>query len=129
MGRISKEEQARYGGAEWCLNLVKQVGLEGAEKELQQRGIQGCPLAFTEVDRKVYSNNVYKHIYKSMLCLVVLTLRDEFGFGINRVKRFMERFENKAQVLNDDFAEWEDYETILKDELGITFSMGDKDFL
>ena len=38
MGKLSKEEMARFQGAAWALRMVEEKGLEAAQKDLEQRG-------------------------------------------------------------------------------------------
>lgn len=61
--------------------------------------------------------------------LSAITLRDQFGFGAERIKRYIERFNNKAECLMDDYTTWDEQIEILKEECGLEFKIrkNDKD--
>lgn len=127
MARLSKEEQARYAGAEWCLRMIEEKGIEETKKDLMNRGAQNCPLGLLESDRRKYIEETFKHVYRSLVCLALLTLKDEFKFGKERLKKFMLRFENKADCLNYELVTWEDYEQCLFEETGLTVKKEEED--
>jgi hypothetical protein len=55
--------------------------------------------------------------------LACVTLRDEFGFGKDRLKRFAERFMLKTECLADDYTNWQEQIDILREECGLEFTI------
>lgn len=124
MARLSKEEKARYEGAEWCLRMIEEKGIEETKKDLMNRGAQNCPLGLLESDKKKFFENQFNHIYRSMLTLSLITLKDEFEFDIQDLRRYILRFENKAGCINVDLASWDDFEQMLAEEAQVKIENG-----
>lgn len=54
---------------------------------------------------------------------VEVMLHDEFGFGHDRLNRFKERFNFKAECIGDSFTDWQDQIEILREECGLEYSI------
>ena len=59
----------------------------------------------------------------TVLILSAATLRDEFEFGKSRVQRFVDRFNDKADSLMNDYCTWEDNIKMLEEECDIHLSI------
>lgn len=123
MARVSKEEEARVGGAQWMLRLVEQKGLEAAKKELAWRAGNGLPLGVKNSDIMAFSDKVKTHCLMTVLALSAAVLRDEFDFGQTRVQRFVDRFNLKADCLCMDLVSWDEVLQTLEDEVKIDFKI------
>lgn len=128
MGKISKEEAARFSGADWMIRYAKEHGLEAAEKELEMRGVRHLPLGVKESDLVNFSNREKKNTIATMILMACATLHDEFGFGYDRMNRFIDRFNLKTECLVDDYVSWEDLQQTLAEEIGIKIYLP-KEFL
>lgn len=116
---MNKEFRLRGEGVHWAIDRIKAVGIEQAEKEFDLRGMLSIPLAATNAEIARANEQIRGMVVKTVCALSCLVLHDEFGFGTDRVNRFIRRFNLKSEVLEGDFATWEDYNQILIDELGI----------
>ena len=87
MAKVTKDEQARLSGAEWMLRLVKENGIEAAEEELKMRGGTGWPLRVKKKDLEDFEQGCKENAVATITTLASITLRDEFGFGKERIKR------------------------------------------
>ena len=47
------------------------------------------------------------------------TLHDEYGFGFDRMNRFIDRFNTKTECLVDNYVDWEDIQQTIKEETGL----------
>ena len=122
MKGLSKEECARFSGARWLLNLAKEKGLEEAEKELEYRGILHMPLAIKKQDaEKTYSN-----IVKCLVLVSAITLWDEFDFDTDKLIKFINRFNVKADCLTQDYTTWESLQQTLQEETGIFLELPER---
>lgn len=119
MSKMGKYEAARYEGANWLLSLIDKVGLEEARKEMEYRNIRRFPLHVERSELKRYENELKHMCTKTFACNSLITLRDEFGFGRKRLQQFIDRFNQKADALNEDWATWADYSGVILDETGI----------
>lgn len=57
--------------------------------------------------------------------LTAAVLRDEFDFGPKRVKRFWDRFAFKTACIMSNMATWDDYQKMVKEELGLEITIHD----
>lgn len=125
----SKEELARREGMSYALKYVKENGIEALENELKRRGAYNIPIRISDKDLKVFTDNAKMMLLDTVLILASMTLHDEFGFGKDRLQRFVKRFNFKAECIGDDYTTWQDQINILKEECGLEYQlrMNDKD--
>ena len=126
MGKLSKEELARFSGAEWMVRFIKEKGIEAAEKELEMRGVRGIPLAVKEGDLIRFSTREKKNTIATMILMACMTLRDEFGFGFDRMNRFIERFNKKTECLVGKYVSWKDIQETIREETGLLIPLPDE---
>ena len=119
MARLSKEEIARYGGANWILGIVREKGLEEAEKEMKMRGAAQVPLDVKKSDLAKFSRMLKLNLISALSLLADITLKDEFNFSNEELSRFNNRFNTKAACLADDYIDWASVQKSLFDETGI----------
>lgn len=125
----SKEEQARREGMSYALRYAKEHGLEALEQDLKKRGAYNIPIRISDKELKEFTDNAKMMLLDTVLILSSMTLHDEFGFGKERLSRFIERFNQKAECIGEDYTSWQDQIDILKEDCGIEFQlrMNDKD--
>ena len=119
MSRLSKEELARFSGAEWAVRLVKDKGLEGAEKELESRGIRNFPLKLKDSDVDVFVQTERTNIANCLLLNTIQTLQDEFEFDKDMMERFVARWNKKVACIANDYTNWKEVRQTLYEETGI----------
>lgn len=125
----SKEEQARREGMSYALRYAREHGIEALESELKRRGAYNIPIRISDKDLKAFTDNAKMMLLDTVLILASMTLHDEFGFGKDRLQRFIKRFNFKAECIGDDYTTWQDQIDILKEECGLEYKlrMNDKD--
>ena len=126
MGKLSKEELARFSGAEWMIRYIKEKGIEAAERELEMRGVRGIPLAVKEGDLVRFSTREKKNTIATMILMACMTLRDEFGFGFDRMNRFIDRFNKKTECLVGKYVSWKDIQETIREETGLLIPLPDE---
>ena len=120
MAKLSKEEQARFEGMNYALKVAKEKGIDALEQELKWRGAYGVPLKVSQKDLDAYSANVREQTFTTVLTLMLVVLHDELGLGQKRLERVMNHFWDSTNALVDpDYAKWQDYVDILKNECGL----------
>lgn len=119
MGKLSKEEVARYSGANWLIEYAKKNGLEAAEKELKMRGARNIPLGVNKTDLHKFETEEKRNTIATILLMACATLHDEYGFGFDRMNRFIDRFNTKTECLVDNYVDWEDIQQTIKEETGL----------
>lgn len=125
----SKEEQARREVMSYALRYAKEHGLEALEQDLKKRGAYNIPIRISDKELKEFTDNAKMMLLDTVLILSSMTLHDEFGFGKERLSRFIDRFNQKAECIGEDYTSWQDQIDTLKEECGIEFQlrMNDKD--
>lgn len=119
MSRADREAQARVDGMQYAVRQIKQIGLEAFERELKWRGKVRVGVCLTPEELDRASWGIKEQVYTTMRIMSMLVLHDEFGFGKKRLNQFNERFNRKVDSLAGNYATWDDYAGILKDECGI----------
>ena len=119
----SKEELARREGMSYALKVAKEQGIDGLEEELKRRKAYNIPVRIGEKELQAFTDNAKNMMLDTILILASVTLHDEFGFGHDRLNRFKERFNFKAECIGDSFTDWQDQIEILKEECGLEYSI------
>ena len=119
----SKEEQARLQGMSYALRVAKEKGIDGLEEELKRRQAYNIPIRISNKELQAFTDNAKNMMLDTILVLASVTLHDEFGFGHDRLNRFKERFNFKAECIGDSFTDWQDQIAILKEECGLEYSI------
>lgn len=115
--------QYRTDGMEYALRIVKEKGIEALEKEVKARTWSGISLRITAEEINEASEKIKHMVLDTMTIMTVLTLHDEFGFGRKRIQQFLDRFTLKAECILEDYATWEDYQSIIRKELGFDLNL------
>lgn len=115
--------QYRTDGMEYALNIAETQGIEALRREVKTRMWSGISLRSTIGEVNEASTAIKHMTLDTVSIIMVLTLHDEFGFGYKRIKRFLDRFTLKTDVLLEDYATWKDYQHIIKDELGFDLEL------
>lgn len=126
MGKLSKEELARFSGANWLLEFAKNNGLDEAEKEVERRGIRNMPLKLKDSDVDVFVNNERENILNCFVVITLGILKDEFEFTDMECKRFADRFNFRASCILEDYVGWKDLRDTIEAELGIRIPLPDE---
>ena len=129
MGKINKEEQARLEGMAFALKIAKEKGIEALENECKFRNATRIPIAVSRKASDECINKIKMNTIDTVTILAAMTLHDEFGFGKERIARFMNRFNFKAECIMEDYTTWDDQIQILAEECGLELSIrkNDKD--
>jgi len=126
MGKLSKEEAARFSGANWLLNYAEEHGIDEARKELERRGVLQIPLNITKAQLREFTERTKMNILRTVLLMSEVVLYDEFDFTRDMLIRFKDRFELKTKCLLGDYVNWEELQMTLKEELDIDCPLTDE---
>lgn len=113
------EEQARREGMAYALNIALEKGIDGLAEEIKFRNITQIPVAISRAACDLCITKIKENTIDTVLVLMASTLHDEFGFGEKRVQQAINRFEEKAECLAEDYCTWDDHIRMIKDEMGI----------
>ena len=125
MSKLSKEELARYEGANWILDIIKEKGIEEAEKNLTMRGARGIPLGIKDSDLRKFERAEKANTIKSLLLISIYCMHDEFDFDKPEIDRFIKLFNSRADSLVKEYVSWKDIQQTMAEETGILIPMPD----
>ena len=123
MSSRNKEMQARTDGMAYALRIAKEKGIGELEKEIKFRNLTGIPLNLSRNDHNKASEKIKEMTMDTFTILTVAVLHDEFGFGEKRCQKFIDRMNQKAECMIDDFCTWDDYIQTIKEELNINLQI------
>lgn len=123
MGKKMNDYMAgREDGLLMALDIVKKGGVEALEEEIRFRNVTGIRMPLAMKDLEKTTLKIKEQLLGTVTVLLVATLH-EYGFGAKRCKKFIERFNLKAECLVDDMASWDDYIQAIREELGIELTI------
>lgn len=125
MSRLSKEEVARYQGANWLLDKVKAIGIEEAEKDLINRGARNIPLAIKDSDLRRFEQAEKANTIKSMLLISIYCIHDAYEFEEEEINKFVKLFNSRAECIVKNYVSWKDIQQTMAEETGIFVPMPD----
>lgn len=121
--KINDYMAGREDGLLMALDIVKKGGVEALEEEIRFRNLSGIRMSLAKKDLEKATLKIKEQLLDTVTVLSVATLHDEYGFGAKRCKKFIERFNLKAECLVDDMASWDDYIQAIREELGIELTI------
>lgn len=119
----NKEALLRIEGMQYAIDLVDKLGVDKARDEIAKRSRYRIPLSIKQKELDEFCNKVKVNVVNHMTVLFMVTLRDELGFGHDRIQRVMRRFWQKAECFEGDFTNWEEQTQILAEEVGIEVNL------
>lgn len=117
---MTKEERLRAEGMAFCLRQLECSGgdVEALKAEIKRRGAAGIPIGVTPKQEREFCDGVKKAVLDTVLLMSMAVLHDTFGFGRDRVARFVEAFNNASELLSDDCINWTEIQQGIADQLG-----------
>lgn len=118
-------QRGRDDGLQVALKIVKESGVEGLEREIKYRGLTGIHTSMSEKELTAAGIKFKFLTIKTVLCMAVSVLRDEFDFGLQRLQRFIKRFMEKTSCLEGGWISWAEMQDNIREETGIEIDFGD----
>ena len=118
-------QRGRDDGLQVALKIVKESGAEGLEREIKARGLTGIHTSMSEKELTAAGIKFKFLVIKTVLCMAVSVLRDEFDFGRQRLQRFIKRFMEKTACLEGGWISWAEMQDNIREETGIEIDFGD----
>lgn len=125
MNKMREYERGREDGLTLALRIVKDGGIPALEKEIRFRGVTGIHTSLACKDLDKASQQIKDITRDCFIILSVAALHDAFGFGQARVQRFINKFNEGADYLDQGLATWQDYIDGIKEQLNLTLDIQD----
>lgn len=123
MNKMREYERGREDGLLLAHKIVKQGGIEALEKEIKFRGCTGIRTSLACKDLDKASEKIKEMTMDTFTIMGIAALHDEFGFGEKRCQRWMDKFAEGANYLEEGLATWQDYIQSIKEELNLTLDI------
>lgn len=129
MNKMREYERGREDGLLLALKITEQDGIDGLRKEVKFRGATGIHTSLASKDLDKAADQIKRITRDCFIILSVAALHDTFGFGQARVQRFINKFNEGADYLDQGLATWQDYIDGIKEQLKLTLEITDGDTL
>lgn len=120
-----KEWQTRTDGMKLALKIAEEKGIEGLKEEIRFRDSTKLSLTMTKAELNEATKEIKRKCIENVYAIVFMTIRDEFGFGKERLTRLYERLNSRAASMIEDMIEIEEYRQQLEKETGLTIDFSD----
>lgn len=115
--------KGRDDGLNLAMRIIKEKGIEGLEKEIEDRKAFGVNTSYSMKELNAMTGTIKARTVSTVCALSIATLMDEFGMGKVRLDRFIHRFEGKAECVLGDFVTWQDIVDDVKERTGIDLEL------
>jgi len=121
--KMKEYNRGRDQGLDMAYRLLKSEGEEKAANiinaEIKKRGKMPIKLAITSKELAEAIDPIKWCMYESFMCMTLMVLHDQFGFGKKRCTDFIKRWNLKTDCLSDGLVDWADMIKAVRDEIGI----------
>jgi len=121
--KMKEYNRGRDQGLDMAYRLLKSEGEEKAANiinaEIKKRGRMPIKLAITSKELAEATAPMKWCMYESFMCMALMVLHDQFGFGKKRCTDFIDRWNLKTDCLDDGLVDWADMIKAVRDEIGI----------
>lgn len=117
MGKREEFSRGYSAGMMAALDIVQNGGADALEKEIRFRGILKVkvPLKQSEIEEGLAT--VKYTTIRTIGIIACMALRNEYGFSLKRLRRFLDRFKLDALSLaEDEIVTWDDYIDTIQEE-------------
>lgn len=120
-----KEWKTRTEGMKIALQIAEKDGIEGLRKDVAFRDNTGISLRMTKAELDEATKEIKRKCIENVYAIVFMTIRDEFGFGKDRLTRLYERLNSRAASMIEDMIEIDEYRKQLEIETGVKIDFSD----
>lgn len=118
-------QKGRNDGFALALKIAREGGVEALEEECRIRGVTGINVNMSQKELDQALLPIKELTIRTLLAMSIATLRDEYGFGKDRLQRFVNRFMEKTTCLEEGWVTWQEICENIQDETGIKIEFRD----
>lgn len=126
MAKMNKELMARLEGMQYAYDFAKKNGLDALEEEIKFRCNTKLPYTTNRQQVMDFQEMIKQRMLSTVALMSVLILREEFGFGSQRLKRFSDKFKDNTEQLQSGDLTWRDTYEAMVEEVGFGISIEDE---
>lgn len=121
--RMAEYNRGREQGLAMAARLLREHGkddcVEIIHEEMRIRGRMPVKMGVTSKEIEAATTQIRWTIYESFMCMALMVLHDQFGFGRIRAQRFLDRWNYKVECMDAKLVDWQDMVDTVKEEIGI----------
>lgn len=121
--KLADYRAGRSAGIELALKEARENGVEGLEKLMKFYGAANIPPVLVKKDLDSSCETIKTITIDTLLLGSCAVLRDKFGFGADRLKRFIDGFNFLSHHLTNSWLDWWDIISELKDQCGLDLTV------
>lgn len=111
----------------FALRVAEENGIDGLRKEVNFRDKTGLSLKMTQAELDEATRVIKRKCIENVYAIVFMTIRDEFGFGKERLLRLFDRLNSRSASMIEEMIEIDEYRKQLETETGIKIDFADWD--
>lgn len=125
MAKITKEFEWQTQGLVKAQDIVKTEGAEALDQYILYRGLTRAPINVTQKQMDDFIRMLGENLFTTVKTVSLVALKDEFGFGTKRMRKFEEKFKKLTMDACDmdwigsHYVTMTDYAEYLQKENGI----------
>ena len=99
--------RGRMEGLVYAERIVSKDGIEGLREEIKKRGCSGVSINVSHKEMEKATSQMRNMMLDTVMSMSMGILHDKFGFGHDRLQKFMDAFQDGAELLNDGVITWQ----------------------
>lgn len=107
MGKQDSYMNGRMEGMAYALRIAEKDGIAGLREECTKRNITGLHLNVSHKEMEKATEQMRNMMFDTFMAFTIGILHDEWDFGAVRVQRFMDRFMEGAELMEQGVITWE----------------------
>lgn len=123
MSKTDDLAQGRIEGMIYAERIVSKDGLEGLQEEIKKRGYSGISINVSHKEMEKATSQMRNMMMDTIMAMSMGILHDEFGYGHDRLQRFVDKFQEGAELLAEGVITWEQIIENTEEVVGIPLSI------
>ena len=107
MGKQNDYMNGRMEGMSYALRIAEKDGIEGLREEIQKRNITGLNLNVSHKELEIATEQMRNMMFDTFMAFTIGILHDVWGFGPDRTQKFMDKFGEGVELMNQGVITWE----------------------
>ena len=123
MSKADDMARGRMEGLEYAERIVQKDGLKGLQEEIKKRGYTGISINVSHKEMEQATAQMRNMMLDTIMAMSIGILHDEFGYGHDRLQRFIDKFQEGAELLAEGVITWEQIIENTEEVVGIPLSI------
>lgn len=107
MGKQDMYMQGRAEGMAYALRIAETDGIEGLRTECKKRNITGLNLNVSHKELEIATEQMRNMMFDTFMAFTIGILHDVWGFGPDRTQKFMDKFVEGAELMEQGVITWD----------------------